>query len=1126
MKEKMRVEMMKLVLFLTVWLVGGELIVAYAQGNRGGEITGIVLDDLGQPLMGANVMVRGVNGNESWGASADLDGRFTVKVPQRILDSKGKYRVIVTFVGFKRKEIILKDAGKLIRITLYPNTQELGDVIVTGYLKIDPRKNTSAISSVKMEDILLPGSTSLAESLEGHIPDMVFMKNSGEAGATARMRLRGTSTLIGNREPLWVLDGVVLSDPVDVTNDQLNDPDYINFIGNAISGINPEDIERVDVLKDASATALYGTRASNGVIVITTKRGTISKPTIRYATTLRMTRRPRYTDRTINLMNSQERVQFGKDLTDLHYAFPGGMTMVGYEGAYYNYQTGQISYDEFQRQVQLYETTNTDWFDLLTHDALSTQHTLSLSGGSEVIRYYTSLGYSRDNDVIRTQNNERYNANMNITANLSKSFVANFRMTANIQKKDYIPRAINVMDYAYNTTRALPAYNPDGTLYYYKRHAYDNSLKNAYYKYNYNVLNEIDNAASNIESDGMMGVLDLNYRYKQIFDISLTTSYQRNSSASSDWFGEKSNYVALLRNAEEDEVPIVGKDGKVELPYGGVLNTSKSVSENFNSRIQFNYHQGFGTNDRHLVAVNLGYEVTAIRTSQISDETRGYYKDRGMKYAELNSDIVDEYPEYKSWLARGHRSIGAGKDNKLSAYLSATYTFANAYTFNVNGRFDASNSFGNRSNEKLLPVWSTSFGWNIKESVLKHKDWLSFAMFRTSYGKTGYIPNGQSPTMIIKRGPLDAYYQEYTSSVQKFPNPNLRWEQTDQFNIGLDASFLQNRISIGGDFYHKKTHDAISTFNVSPINGTETFEMNGGDIYNTGFSLTLSGTPVLTKDWNWRLSSTLSWTRNRVSAKTATVYNLNDYLNGTAIIDGESIGTFYSYKFLGLNPQNGRPFFDDYADRMHLLVGKSLEDIVKTVMIPNGNREPKVTGSVYNTIRYKRLSLNTGFLFSLGSKVRLFELFAPVMNGVSSEANVRKEFLDRWMQPGDETRTNIPALMSPGNPEYMNYYSHWSVTTSGVPAFASNVWSMYDRSDMRVVSGNYLKMSNLTLRYELNQRLLKKWPLKTLTLDFSTTNVFTISSKALKGQDPSQAGFAKATLSMRPTYTVGLSATF
>ena len=357
-------------------------------------IRGTVKDDAGHPLISAHVRVKGAGR----GSVTNANGQFSLQVPN------GKVTIEASYIGMKPRTLVIPaGTGNLVRdIMLSEGGTTLGEAVITnGYQKIDPRNNTAAITSVKMDDILMPNMTTVDMALEGRIPDLVFTNNSGEAVATGRVRVRGTSTIVGNREPLWVLDGFVLQDPVDVSTEQLNDPDYINYIGNAISGINPEDIERIDVLRDAAATAIYGTRASNGVIVVTTKKGKVGPPSIRYSGQTTITRRPHYTDSNIKLMNSQERVQFGKDLCSLHYAFPKNMPLVGYEGAFYRYQTAQTNYQEFLNEVRHYETVNTDWFDILTENAVTQQHSLSISGGSDATRYYASVGYMRQNDVIR-----------------------------------------------------------------------------------------------------------------------------------------------------------------------------------------------------------------------------------------------------------------------------------------------------------------------------------------------------------------------------------------------------------------------------------------------------------------------------------------------------------------------------------------------------------------------------------------------------------------------------------------------------------------------------------------------------------------------------------------------------
>ena len=278
--------------------------------------------------------------------------------------------------------------------------------------------------------------------------------------------------------------------------------------------------------------------------------------------------------------------------------------------------------------------------------------------------------------------------------------------------------------------------------------------------------------------------------------------------------------------------------------------------------------------------------------------------------------------------------------NQLSLYLSLTYGYREYFTLNVNGRTDASNKFGSRSNERLLPVWSVSGMWNIQETFLKEASWLSEMRLRMSYGMQGNMLDGQTPNMLITQQPINSYYNENVSNVYQFPNPNLKWEETKQTNIGLDMSFFNGRLNIGGDFYYKKTENVFSWVNVAPTNGLTSYLMNNGSLKNVGYSVTLSATPVKINDFAWRISTSYSANKNKTQTDAVEKYELEDYLAGTAIISGESVGTFYSYEFLGLNAQNGTPVFDDYTDRRHLLEDKSLEDVVRMVMTKSGTREP------------------------------------------------------------------------------------------------------------------------------------------------------------------------------------------
>ncbi len=1091
-------------------------------------VSGMVFDKTGEPLVGANVRV--TLGRKVWTAQTDSKGAYRVKLPAGT--STAGLSISASYLGMKRQTKSGHSNVAHYDFMLDDHSQSLGEAVVTGYGTISTREKTSAITSLKMEEILMPGMTSLEQALEGRVPDMVFMQNSGEVGATARMRIRGTSTLIGNREPLWVLDGIPLSDPVDVTNEQLNDPDYINYIGNAISGINPQDIERVDVLKDAAATALYGTRAANGVIVVTTKKGEPGPPRITYNSQLKYTARPRYSDRDIYLMNSQERVQFGQELMNLHYTFPNHMTMVGYEGAYHRFVTGQTDYNGFLTEVQRAETVNTDWFKLLTHDTFNHNHTVALSGGSETARYYASLGYNREEGVQLHHNNDRYTASLNMQTRIAKVIQANIRLNANVQKKTQLPGEIDLLGYAYGTTRALPAFNNDGSYFFYQRHAYNvGTDKNEQYKYAYNILNEIENAEKLYSSNGIMAALDLTYRFKTLLDLTLTTSYQRTHSDNSTWFGEKSNYAAQLRNAEYGQAPIPGDYGLSDMPYGGVYNTGTNVNENFTLRAQANFRHALGEKKQHLLSASLGYEMNVSNTDGFSENTRGFFKSRGLKYVNMTAEEMNRFPKYASWVAHNHPTLRADKTHRLSGYAIFSYSYGSLFSLSANTRFDASNKFGSRSNEKFLPVWSASGMLNLKSLLLRQYDAVSDLRLRTSFGKTGNMVDNQTPNLLLRQESLDTYYGENVAKVDALPNPYLRWEQTDQWNVGVDASLFDYRLTVGVDAYYKHTKDAFDNTLVSPFNGVENYVMNGSDITNSGFSINISAYLLKTRDWSWLVSANYSVVYNSINTKTANKYKIEKYLNGTAIMDGKSIGTFYSYNFIGLDPQNGLPLFDDYRDRQHLLEGQPLDRIMERVGVVSGSREPNFAGSFYSTLRYQQWSLSASFNYALGNKIRKFALYKDVLDGVSSENNVRKEFTKRWRKPGDERHTQLPSLISPSDPAFGENRYHWSAATpaatQGFEAFADNYWMMYDNSNARVVSGSYLRLSNLALRYQFTRKQLKGLPFSNLAFDAAVTNVFTLKSSALEGQDPTQSGFSLQTsLSLRPSFTFGLRVSF
>ena len=305
------------------------------------KITGVVTDEKKMPLPGVTVVVKGV----TLGTATDMNGRFSLLLPT-IKDVS----LLFSFIGMETTEV--KYTGQdTINVVMKEEQSELSEVVVTGYQTIDRRKNTSAVQSIEMDKIKVPGVQTIDQLLESHVPGMIFMQNSGQVGAAPKLRIRGTSTILGNQEPVWVLDGIVLRDPVNVSPSLINNLDFVNLVGNAISGINPEDIERIDILKDASATALYGAKAANGVINITTKKGKAGPPSVTYSMNGKFTARPRYTDKSIYLMNSKERIAYSKEIIEKGLSYPTIKNWVGYEGALEKYNNGIYTYQQFTDEV-------------------------------------------------------------------------------------------------------------------------------------------------------------------------------------------------------------------------------------------------------------------------------------------------------------------------------------------------------------------------------------------------------------------------------------------------------------------------------------------------------------------------------------------------------------------------------------------------------------------------------------------------------------------------------------------------------------------------------------------------------------------------------------------------------
>ncbi|MFA7134946.1 MAG: SusC/RagA family TonB-linked outer membrane protein [Bacteroidales bacterium] len=1063
-------------------------------------VKGIVKGADGESLPGATVMVKGTK----TAVATDLNGNFTITIP------KGAPRILqFSFIGMKTKEVTR--INQFLEITLEDDSFVISEAVVlsTGYQKIDRRLSTSSIASISGDKIQESNAISLDNMLMGKIPGMTVLNNSSTPGATTKIRIRGVSTISGNREPLWVVDGIILDDPVPLSTEEINSLDNVNLIGNAISGLNPMDIESVDVLKDASSTAIYGVRAANGVIVVTTKKGKKGEARVSYSTTLTATERPHYGN--LHRMNSKERIEVSKEIEQRGLLYGFSPARVGYEGALFDLYDRIITEDEFLAKVKRMEEVNTDWFDALFRTSFSNKHNLSVSGASDKVNYYFSGAYTDANNTVKNSGLKQYNANMKLIVKLSEKVTANIQLRGSIAKKTYLHSSISPYQYGYNTSRAISLYNQDGELEYY------NMRQGNQQQLVYNILNEIDNSEKTINNSSLNFISNLEWRITPELRVSGTLGLNNSDTQEKEWFSERSYYAANLRNLNygtkfpsmDPESPFVKTQCK--LPYGGGLNSNNTNNFSYTARAQVDYRTTL--NNHHEISGAAGTETRSSKYAGIRSNQFGYMPDRGEKFIAIDPAF---WPQYNNMLLANPNVVTNRLTNVASFYGIATYSYKHRYIINFNIRADGSNKFGQDKSARFLPIWSLSGKWNIyNESFMRDIGWMNELAIKGSYGVQGNVSDDQTPSLIIEGGPLETLSQEYLSYLSKLPNPMLKWEKTKAYNVAAEFSLFKNRVSGTVEYYYKKGHDQIISKKVSPTTGMTSMSLNAGDITNKGYELIVNVIPVRTDKFTWSFSvNGAKNTNSVVKSGVKDDYSYLEYLNGTAILEGVPINTFYSYKYGGLDI-NGFPTFLDTEENE----GETKESMYNKVFALSGSRIPDIQGGIGTMFKYQNWSVNLFFSYSIGSKIRLNNLYSDSGQILPQpQQNMSDEFVNRWRNPGDELITNIPVLSDQD--------LRMTGSASGREiVIANNMWEMYNKSDLRVVSGDNLRLRSASLRYQLPTKFCNQIGINNASLRLEGNNLFVIASKKLNGQDPDQIALGAQASPPLPSFSLSIDIT-
>lgn len=1072
-------------------------------------VKGKVTDKNGA-LPGVTVLVKGT----TLGVVTDADGSYSLTVS----NAQGLV-LLFSFVGMKTQEV--EYTGQIsLDIVMEENAQEMDEVVVvsTGYQNVNRRDMVGSYTTLKADDIKIVSYSNISDMLQGQIPGMVVTRTSARAGSSSKITIRGTATL-GNTDPLFVVDGIIQDDPIRFNANTGVIDDMENIIGNQISWLNPADIETITVLKDASATAIYGARASNGVIVVTTKRPQKSdRITVNYTGNLSIAPRPTY--KQFNMMNSRERVAFSDEAfkAGAKYATQPFADVNTFEGIMSMFFDGALSESDYLSRKAYLETLNTNWLKLLTQTSISHSHNVSISGASNVTTYLFSIGYNKDEGQEKGNSSERFTSRASLNMRLHEKVRLACNLNATLTKNLGYAYGVNPLSYATNTSRAIPAYEEDGGYAYYQRVSS--------YKYNgenkmlsYNILNEMENTNATVKNGRLSIGIDFSWDITNWLTYQLTGGYSYTGVNSEQYATERSFYVAnAYRGYDYGSIDASNPwYNAAQLPYGGELFSSSATQYSYNVQnkllIQKTFHED------HRLNVMLGTEVRSSNDRNTQTTFWGYAPDRGHKFITPNLpenikplgvstapsgfDILN--PLYNSKAA-----IAQQKSNFFSLFATLAYSLKNRYVFNFSLRNDASNRFGQDANNHFDPIYSFGASWRMSEEpwMAALDKVLSELNFKVTYGIQGNADLTKSPDLILRLNGIKDLYNSYYSTIVSIPNPDLSWERTKTWNFGMDFQ-LFHRVNFVLDYYTRRSNAVIAQ-NIPYENGINQMSLNGGWLYNKGFEATLSFNPVNRKDFglNVSMNASRNWNEGGETPFEATYGNYLSGISTSILKEGYPVNGFWSYSFAGLNPENGEPMFNNME--VDELLAK--EDPT-TVLVYSGTKDPTFTGGLNLGVRYKAFTLNTSFSLLLGGHKRLPNPYRHFTNGVripDVSSNLSKELNKRWKKPGDEEYTDIPALLT----------GKYTIT-SPFDRAANLISDLYDKSDALVASASFLRCRNLALNWQMSPEMVKKLGLQNLQATLSVSNLFVVASKRYHGFDP------ELTESVMPkSYSLSLSIGF
>lgn len=1058
---------------------------------------GKITDSAGAPLQNVSVTIKG-SGN---GTATNKAGEFVLNgVPERAT-------LTISTVGFEPRQVTLSTGQTTLNVSMNVLVTSMQDIVVTGFQRIDRKRFTGASVTLKAEDVKVEGVPDVSRMLEGRAAGVAVQNVSSVFGSAPKVRIRGVTSINGDNKPLWVVDGVVLEDIINISNDQLSSGDPTTLLGSSVAGINPNDIQSFDILKDAAATALYGARAMNGVVVITTKKGRSGKAAISYTGNFSTQLKPSYAD--YNIMNSSQQMSVLGELdrkgiltSDIlskpDYGVYGKMyDLINVPDANGNFAL-ENTVAAKSAFLKRYAVANTDWFDELFRNSFSQEHSLSISSGTDKSQSFFSTSFYHDNGWTIADDVKRYTLNFRNNYNFSDRLTAGF-ITVGSVRQQRAPGAlsrvsnpvtgeydrdfdINPFSYSLNTSRTMTAYDENGNLEYYRRNFAP-----------FNIIEELANNYLDINVIDLKLQGELGYKFNEHFHYDFIGAIRYVKSSREHQITEHANMANAYRANDNATMAAANKflytdpdnpaaPPVVVLPYGGFYNRTEDKLVSYDIRNSLTYTNTF--EDKHAVSFLLGQQVKSVDRQNFSNTGYGYQYDNGgipfVDYRILKQTIEASFPYY---------AMSKEYDRFAAFYLNGQYTYNKKYNLYGTVRYDGSNKLGSSKEARWLPTWSFGGAWNIEqEAFMENVNAVDYLKLRASYGLTASLGPATNSGVVLKSLTTNRTFpleRESVIQIVNLQNSDLTWEKNYQTNLGLDGVLFRGKLNFSIDVYQRQSFDLISLIKTGGIGGEAIKAANYADMDAHGAEVLIGGQVLQSGSFAWKTNFTFGYNQTKITnAKNEPIiFDLVKAEGGN--LQGYPVNGLFSVKYKGLEHLTGVPLFVNEKGEIDPNV--YLQDQNISNLVFEGSVDPRFTGGFSNTFSYKAFSLNVFITYQAGNKIRLYPAFKTDYSDFDA---LPKEFIDCWVMPGDETKTNVPSVLQA--------YERYLINSSGTYPYNN-----YNYSTERVANGDFVRLKTVSLTYNASKDILAKTGFNALSLTAVAVNPWLIySDEKLKGQDP------------------------